>query len=127
MALEGGTQPSAFCGLWEAEGQPLVPWEPPHSRLLAAHPSHSSGPPKTGRHLRELDPGSGFQASSGYSPIGHLSGCVLLSKEKSFSLVRLFVTPRTVAHQAPPSMGFSGQEYWSGVPLLSSSLGLEGL
>ena len=33
--------------------------------------------------------------------------------------VRLFVTPQTVAHQGPPSMGFSRQEYWSGVPLPS--------
>ena len=37
--------------------------------------------------------------------------------------VRLFVTPWTAAHQAPPSMGFSRQEYWSGVPL-PSPLGL---
>ena len=35
------------------------------------------------------------------------------------SLVRLLATPWTVAHQAPPSMGFSRQEYWSGVPLPS--------
>ena len=40
-------------------------------------------------------------------------------KVKSLSLVRLFVTPWTAAHQAPPSMGFSRQEYWSGVPLPS--------
>ena len=33
-----------------------------------------------------------------------------------FSHVRLFVTPRTVALQVPLSMGFSGQEYWSGFP-----------
>ena len=33
---------------------------------------------------------------------------------KSLSCVRLFVTPWTVAHQAPPSMEFSRQEYWSG-------------
>ena len=39
---------------------------------------------------------------------------------KSLSHVRLFVTPWTVAYQVPPSMGFSGQEYWSGVPLPSS-------
>ena len=31
--------------------------------------------------------------------------------------VRLFATPWTAAHQAPPSMGFSRQEHWSGVPL----------
>ena len=38
-------------------------------------------------------------------------------KVKSLSRVRLFKTPWTAAHQAPPSMGFSRQEYWSGVPL----------
>ena len=37
-------------------------------------------------------------------------------KVKPLSRVRLFVTPWTIAHQAPPSMGFSRQEYWSGVP-----------
>ena len=37
-------------------------------------------------------------------------------KVKSLSSVRLFVTSRTAAYQAPPSMGFSMQEYWSGVP-----------
>ena len=40
-------------------------------------------------------------------------------KVKSLSYVQLFATPWTVAHQAPPSMGFSGQEYWSGLPFLS--------
>ena len=38
---------------------------------------------------------------------------------KSLSHVRLLVTPWTAAYQAPPSMGFSRQEYWSGVPLPS--------
>ena len=33
--------------------------------------------------------------------------------------VRLFATPGTVAHQAPMSMGFSRQEYWSGLPFPS--------
>ena len=37
----------------------------------------------------------------------------------SLSRVRLFVTPWNVAHQAPPSMGFSRQEYWSGLPFPS--------
>ena len=36
-----------------------------------------------------------------------------------FSRVQLCVTLWTAAHQAPPSMGFSKQEYWSGVPLPS--------
>ena len=35
---------------------------------------------------------------------------------KLLSRVRLFATPWTVAHQASPSMGFSRQEYWSGLP-----------
>ena len=35
---------------------------------------------------------------------------------KSLSCVLLFATPWTVAHQAPPSMRFSRQEYWSGMP-----------
>ena len=38
-------------------------------------------------------------------------------KVKSLSPVWLLATPWTAAHQAPPSMGFSRQEYWSGVPL----------
>ena len=42
-------------------------------------------------------------------------------KGKSLSRVRLLATPWTAAHQAPPSMGFSRQEYWSGVPLPSPS------
>ena len=37
---------------------------------------------------------------------------------KSLSRVRLLETPWTAAYQAPPSMGFSRQEYWSGVPFL---------
>ena len=40
-------------------------------------------------------------------------------KVKSLSHVRLVATPWTAAYQAPPSMGFSRQEYWNGVPLPS--------
>ena len=39
-------------------------------------------------------------------------------KVKSVRCVRLLATPRTAAYQAPASMGFSGQEYWSGLPLM---------
>ena len=45
---------------------------------------------------------------------------------KSLSHVRLLVTPWTAAYQAPPSMGFSRQEYWSGVPLPSLGRPLKG-
>ena len=43
-------------------------------------------------------------------------------KVKSLSRVRLLATPWTAAYQAPPSMGFSRQEYWSGMPLPSPSI-----
>ena len=42
-------------------------------------------------------------------------------KVKSLSCVQLFVTPWTVAYQAPPSMGFPRQEYWSGVQSLAAA------
>ena len=44
-------------------------------------------------------------------------------KVKSLSRVWLFVTPWIAAYQAPPSMGFSRQEYWSGLPLPSPTTG----
>ena len=43
-------------------------------------------------------------------------------KVKSLSCVWLLVTPWLAAYQAPPSMGFSRQEYWSGLPLPSLTL-----
>ena len=46
-----------------------------------------------------------------------MGGCEV--KVKLLSHVRLFATPWTVAHQAPPFMGFSSQEYWSGLPFPS--------
>ena len=46
-------------------------------------------------------------------------------KVKSLSRVQLLATPWTATHQAPPSMGFSRQEYWSGMPLPSPKVDLE--
>ena len=46
-------------------------------------------------------------------------------KVKSLSHVRLFATPWTAACQAPPSMGFSRQEYWSGLPFCSPGFNSE--
>ena len=48
-------------------------------------------------------------------------------KVKSLNRVRLFMTPWTAAYQAPPSKGFSRQEYWSGVPLPSPTVILVGV
>ena len=44
---------------------------------------------------------------------------LLLLLLSSFSHVRLCVTPQMAAHQAPPSLGFSRQEHWSGLPFPS--------
>ena len=49
---------------------------------------------------------------------------LLLSR---FSRVRLCATPETAAHQAPPSMGFARQEYWSGLPLHTYLLNCSGV
>ena len=51
----------------------------------------------------------------------HVSAKVKV-KMKLLSHVRLFGTPWTVAYQDPPSMGFSRQESWSGLPFLSEDL-----
>ena len=47
---------------------------------------------------------------------------VLCVCAQSLSCVRLFATPQTVARQAPLSMGFSRQEYWTGLPFLSAGV-----
>ena len=50
--------------------------------------------------------------------------CMKVKSESEVAqYVRLFVTPWTAAYQAPPSMGFSRQEYWSGWPLPSLRVG----
>ena len=50
-----------------------------------------------------------------------------LLKVKLLSRVRLFATPWTVAYQVPPSMGFSRQEYWNGLPFPSPDLPNQGI
>ena len=47
-----------------------------------------------------------------------MTNLIQFSSVQLLSRVQLFATPWTAAYQAPPSMGFSRQEYWSGVPLL---------
>ena len=49
----------------------------------------------------------------------HESAMLLLLLLSRFSHVRLCVTPEMAAHQAPPSLGFSRQEHWSGLPFPS--------
>ena len=47
------------------------------------------------------------------------NGILLLLLLSRFSRVRLCATPQTAAHQAPPSLGLSSQEHWSGLPFPS--------
>ena len=56
-----------------------------------------------------------------WTPLRHTN---LYVKVKSLSCIQLFVTPWTAAYQASLSMGFSRQEYWSGVPLPSPGISM---
>ena len=51
--------------------------------------------------------------------LSNSSKALLLLLLSRFSRVRLCVTPQIAAHQAPPSLGFSRQEHWSGLPFPS--------
>ena len=69
-----------------------------------------SDPAGTSLSLADTDPG----------PLGCAQQDPICSANvKLLSCVRLFETPWTVAYQAPLSMGFSRQEYWSGLPFPS--------
>ena len=59
-----------------------------------------------------------FSTKRGLGTLKYVSVSVSISVQ-SLSCVRLLATPWTAAHQTPPFMGFSRQEYWGGVPLLS--------
>ena len=83
--------------------------------------NHSTPGLPVHQHLLEF---AQFMTTASVMPCSHLtssfnpSRCMKV-KVKSLSRVQLFATPWTVAHQAPLSMEFSRQEYWSGVPFSS--------
>ena len=56
------------------------------------------------------------QVASGFFTTSVAWEAPSLTKLSRFSRVRLCETPEMAAHQAPPSLGFSRQEHWSGVP-----------
>ena len=56
-----------------------------------------------------------------WAAISFSSACKWKVKVKSLSRIQLLATPWTAAYQAPPSIGFSRQEYWSAVPLFLAS------
>ena len=106
MTLYVTRRMSSLCQPWHMEeghlSSPVNSWCP-HSITGAVVEQHS-------RKAVEL--------SSGNVPVWWASGVMLLLLSH-FSRVWLLATPWTAAHQAPPSMGFSRQEHWSGVPLPS--------
>ena len=55
----------------------------------------------------------------GHTICFHLYTVLLLLLLRHFSHVRFCATPETAAHQVPPSLGFSRQEHWSGLPFPS--------
>ena len=57
-----------------------------------------------------------------YLPLSHQGSPYIHSEVKSFSRHWLFATPWTIAYQDPQSMGFSRQEYWSGLPFPSPDI-----
>ena len=92
-----------------------------------ATPAEPGGHPEAELRTR-AGPRAGAQVSPGWDSPGNNTGvgCHFLLqcwKVKSESEVaqscRTLATPWTAAYQAPPSMGFSRQKYWSGVPLPS--------
>ena len=66
---------------------------------------------------------NGKMGESGLTEVIHSIGISaildLLLPPSRFSRVRLCATPKTAAYQAPPSLGFSKQEHWSGLPFPS--------
>ena len=83
---------------------------------------------KDGQYVHSELRGTKFRYKINYSDIYnmvnkanvlYLCGGGLKVKVKLLSRVQLFATPWTIAHQAPPSMGFSRQECWSGLPFPS--------
>ena len=74
---------------------------------------------KTLGHLSPLPSRYSLQVVRFRNRPGPLLLLLLLLLLSRFSCVRLCVTPQTAAHQAPPSLGFSRQEHWSGLPFPS--------
>ena len=69
-------------------------------------------------HITKEDSKRGRKGETIKHPENNEEDSICMSLVKSLSRVRLFATPWTVAYQAPPSMGFSRQEYWSGLPFV---------
>ena len=114
--LQGIFPPQGSCFARES-----LPSEPPGNPTAAAAKSCQSCPtlcdPIDGSPTGSSVPGSLQARILGWVAISFSSAWKWKVKVKLFSCVWLLATPWTAACQAPPSMGFSRQEYWRGVPL----------
>ena len=89
-----------------------------HARLLATlWTAAYQAPPSMGFSRQEYWSGLPFPSPIAKEQMGTKSRVCWKLKGKLLSCARLSATPWTAAYQAPPSMGFTRQEYWSGVPL----------
>ena len=112
-------------GIFRARGGMGQTWGSPApspgcSLRLFRHPSEEQVKPVPEGCLRNLRKPSKEWNDGRWSPFTHLqSGPRKEKTVKVLSHVHLFATPWTVAYQVPPSVGFSRQEYWSGLPFPS--------
>ena len=99
-----------------------------HSEFAAAAKSRQSCPtlcdPTDGRPPGSPVPGILQARALEWVAISFSNAWKWKVKVKSLNHVWLLVTPWTAAHQAPPSMGVSRQEYWSGLPVPSPTVSL---
>ena len=109
------------------EIQPNAPWKESYDRPAAAAKSLQSCPtpcdPIDGNPPGSPVPGILQATTLEWVAISFSNASKWKVKVKSLSYIRLLVTPWMAACQAPPSIGFSRQEYWSGVPLPSPIYG----
>ena len=95
--------------------------DPPGEGKWQPTPVLLPGESQGGRSLVGYSPWGGKESDTTERlsfPFLFLFMCIFACILSLFSRVRLFATPWTVAHQAPLSMGFSRQEYWSGLPYI---------
>ena len=108
-----------LCNLIDLARQPPCPWDSPGRNTGVGCPPPEDLP-NPGIELESLKfPALAGRFSTTSSTWEAYFTYMLLLLLSRVSRVRLCVTPETAAHQAPPSLGFSRQEHWSGLPFPS--------
>ena len=111
-----GNQPWIFIGRTDAEADTPTLWPADtKSRLIGKDPDAGKDWRQEEKEATEDEMVAWHHQRNGHE----FKQTLKWSEVKSPSRVRPFVTPWTVAYQTPPSMGFSRQEYWSGLPFPS--------